>query len=151
MFLGISNLNIDGKGRIAIPKKYRDEIMSDHEGEMILTVDHGQKCLVLYPMTKWLNTQDALMNLPNLSDAVRGMKRMILGHASNVAMDGQGRMRLDAPLRDYVGMDKKLILLGTGDKFELWDEETWVDQREAMRESAPMNIEKDESLQGLSI
>ncbi len=151
MFRGISNLTIDTKGRIAMPTKYRDEITSDHRGEMMLTVDHEERCLVLYPMTKWEETEHKLMNLPNLSSAVRGMKRLILGHASEVAMDGQGRLMLAGPLRDYALMEKKIVLVGQGDKFELWDEDSWNAGREVMREEAPINIQNDESLKGLSI
>ncbi len=151
MFRGISNLNIDSKGRMAIPTKYRDEIMSEYEGQMIVTVDHGERCLVLYPMAKWLDTEQALMGLPNLSDAVRDMKRLILGHASEVEMDGQGRVMLGAPLRDYAELGKKLVMIGQGDKFELWDEDAWNDGRESMRKAAPVNIQNDESLKGLSI
>lgn len=151
MFRGISNLNIDTKGRIAIPTKYRDEINSDHAGEMMLTVDHEERCLVLYPMSKWGETEHKLMSLPNLSSAVRGMKRLILGHASEVQMDGQGRLMLAAPLRDYAQMEKKIVLVGQGDKFELWDEDSWSSGRETMREEAPINIQNDESLKGLSI
>ena len=151
MFRGISNLTVDTKGRIAIPTKYRDEINSDHNGEMMLTVDHEERCLVLYPMTKWVDTEHKLMSLPNLSSAVRGMKRLILGHASDVEMDGQGRLMLGAPLRDYAQMEKKIVLVGQGDKFELWDEDEWNVGREGMREAAPINIQNDESLKGLSI
>ena len=151
VFRGISNLNIDSKGRIAIPTKYRDEINADHNGEMILTVDHGVRCLVLYPMWKWLDTEQKLMGLPNLSDAVRDMKRLILGHASDVDMDGQGRIMLGAPLRDYAELGKKLVMIGQGDKFELWDEDAWTNGRESMRKAAPINIQNDESLKGLSI
>ena len=151
MFRGISSLNIDSKGRIAVPTKYREEIGSDHHGEMMLTVDHEERCLVLYPMTKWVDTEHKLMSLPNLSGAVRGMKRLILGHASEVEMDGQGRLMLAAPLREYAQMGKKIVLVGQGDKFELWDEEAWNVGREGMREAAPINIQNDDSLKGLSI
>ncbi len=151
MFRGISNLNVDTKGRIAIPTKYRDEINSNHGGEMMLTVDHEERCLVLYPMTKWVDTEHKIMNLPNLTSAARGIKRLILGHASEVEMDGQGRLMLGAPLREYAQMDKKIVLVGQGDKFELWDEESWNVGREGMREAAPINIQNDESLKGLSI
>ncbi len=151
MFRGISNLNIDTKGRIAMPTKYRDEIKSDYDGEMILTVDHAVRCLVLYPMAKWVDTEQNLMGLPNLSEAVRDMKRLILGHASDVGMDSQGRIMLASPLRDYAQLDKKVVMIGQGDKFELWDEESWNSGRDSMREAAPINIQNDESLKGLSI
>ena len=151
MFRGISSLTVDAKGRIAIPTKHRDEINSDHGGAMILTVDHGERCLVLYPMTKWVDTEHKLMSLPNLSSAVRGMRRLILGHASDVEMDGQGRLMLAGPLREYAQMGKKIALVGQGDKFELWDEESWNAGLEEMREAAPINIQNDESLKGLSI
>ena len=151
MFRGISNINVDAKGRMAIPTKYRDEIKSDYDGEMIVTVDHGVRCLVLYPMAVWLDTESKLMGLPNLSDAVRDMKRLILGHATDVEVDGQGRIMLAAPLREYAGLDKKLILIGQGNKFELWDEDAWNVGREEMRKAAPINIQNDESLKGLSI
>jgi len=86
-----------------------------------------------------------------LSGAVRDMKRLILGHASDVEMDGQGRLMLAAPLREYSRMEKKIVLVGQGDKFELWDEEAWNSGRESMREAAPINIQNEESLKGLSI
>ena len=151
MFRGISNLTLDTKGRIAVPTKYRDEINSDFGGQMVLTVDHGVECLVLYPMSKWVDTERNLMGLPNLSDAVRDMKRLILGHASDVEMDGQGRIMLASPLRDYAQLEKKVVMIGQGDKFELWDESSWNVGRDNMRKAAPVNIQNDESLKGLSI
>ncbi len=151
MFRGISNLNLDAKGRIAIPTKYRDEIKSDHAGEMILTVDHADRCLVLYPMTKWLDTEKSILELPNLSQTVRKMKRLILGHASEVAMDGQGRIMISGPLRDYAEMDKKLVLIGQGDKFEIWREEAWSSGRDDWVKETPVNIQNDEDLKHFSI
>ncbi len=151
VFRGISNLTVDTKGRAAIPTKYRDEITDDFKGQMVLTVDHGERCLVLYPMSKWVDTEQNLMGLPNLSDAVRDMKRLILGHAEDVKMDAQGRIMIAAPLRDYAQMEKKIVMIGQGDKFELWDEQAWKSGRDEMREAAPINIQNDESLKGLSI
>jgi MraZ protein len=151
VFRGISNLNLDAKGRIAIPTKYRDEIKSDHAGEMMLTVDHADRCLVLYPMTKWLDTEKSILELPNLSQTVRKMKRLILGHASEVSMDGQGRIMISGPLREYAEMDKKLVLIGQGDKFELWREESWSAGRDVWVKETPDNIQNDEDLKHFSI
>ncbi|PID33662.1 MAG: cell division/cell wall cluster transcriptional repressor MraZ [Thiotrichales bacterium] len=151
MFRGISNLNLDAKGRVAIPTKYRDEIASDFNGQMILTVDYGVQCLVMYPMSKWVETEQNILSLPNLSDAVREIKRLVIGHASDVEMDGQGRIMVPPPLREYAGMEKKLVMIGLGDRFELWDESIWKVSRDNMRESVPINIQSDDSLKGLSI
>ena len=151
MFRGISNINIDTKGRIAIPARYREEINAAANGEMILTVDHADRCLVLYQMDKWQDTEQALMSLPNLSPNVREMKRLILGHASEVSMDGQGRIMIAAPLREYARLDKKSVLIGQGDKFELWDESKWKEGRDTWVVDAPVNIQMDDSLKNLSI
>lgn len=151
MFRGISNLNSDPKGRIAIPTKYREEIKSEHEGKMILTVDHGDRCLVLYPMEKWLGTEQALMGMPNIDPDVKSMKRLIMGYATDVKMDDQGRIILPAPLRDYAGMGKKVVMIGQGDKFELWDEGSWGMGCDVMVKEAPVNIQNNESLRKLSI
>jgi MraZ protein len=151
VFRGISNLNADAKGRIAIPTKYRDEIKSEYKGEMILTVDHGDRCLALYPMAKWLDTEQTLMDLPNVDPDVRSMKRLILGYATDVEMDAQGRIVLPAPLRDYANMGKKIVMIGQGDKFELWDEESWGAGCDVMVKEAPINIQSNESLRKLSI
>lgn len=151
MFRGLSKLNINAGGRIAIPTKYRDEINAEHEGQMILTVDHGVRCLVLYPMAKWLDTEQALMGLPNLSETVREMKRLILGHATDVEMDGQGRIMVPPPLREYAEIDKKVSMIGQGDKFEIWNDSAWDNGRDEWVKAAPVNIQNDPDLKNFSI
>jgi len=118
---------------------------------MILTVDHGVRCLVLYPMAKWLDTEQALMGLPNLSETVREMKRLILGHATDVEMDGQGRIMVPAPLREYAEIDKKVSMIGQGDKFEIWSDSAWSNGRDEWVKAAPVNIQNDPDLKNFSI
>lgn len=151
MFRGISNLNVDSKGRVAIPTKYRDEIKAERNGEMVLTVDHADRCLALYPISKWEDTEQTLMRLPNLDPDVKMMRRLIQGHATDVVMDGQGRIMLPPLLRKYAAMDKKLVLVGQGDKFEIWDEAAWSASCDVMVEAAPVNIQNNEALRKLSI
>jgi len=118
---------------------------------MVLTVDHADRCLALYPISKWEDTEQTLMRLPNLDPDVKMMRRLIQGHATDVVMDGQGRIMLPPLLRKYAAMDKKLVLVGQGDKFEIWDEAAWSASCDVMVEAAPVNIQNNEALRKLSI
>ncbi|MCK5919199.1 MAG: division/cell wall cluster transcriptional repressor MraZ [Cocleimonas sp.] len=151
MFRGISNLNIDAKGRVAIPVRYRDSIVVDASGEMVITVDHMDRCLLLYPMDQWVKVEQVLMSLPNMNRNVRNMQRLVLGHASEVELDSQGRVRLSLPLREYANLQKKSVLVGQVNKFELWDTEIWNTQRDEWLAEAQSNLEIDAVLSQISL
>jgi len=151
MFRGISNLNVDTKGRIAIPSRYRESIQSSSEGEMIVTVDHTDHCLLIYAMDEWEDVERKLMRLSNSNRRVRNMQRLVLGHASEVELDTQGRIRLSAPLREYAGIDKPVVLVGQANKFELWSEETWLAQRDIWVAEAQADSENDDALDNFSL
>lgn len=125
MFRGISYLTVDSKGRLAFPAKYRDDVNQSAQGQLIITVDHTDKCLLLYPLPQWLAVENALMSLPNVNKRVRNIQRLILGHAAEVELDSQGRLLLPVPLREYAGLDKRVVLVGQSNKFELWDADAW--------------------------
>jgi len=131
MFRGISNLNIDTKGRLAMPSRYRDAFISGSAGKAVVTVDHTDRCLLVYPMQQWLKVEQTLMSLPNMDTRVRNMQRLIMGHAAEVELDAQGRFLVAAPLREYAGLEKKSVLVGLANKFELWDADTWFSARDA--------------------
>ncbi len=151
MFRGISNLNIDVKGRVAIPSRYRDEITTNSLGQMVVTVDHMDRCLLLYPMDEWVKIEQVLMGLPNMNRSVRNMQRLVLGHASEVNLDSQGRVRLSPPLREYANLDKKSVLVGQAKKFELWDAKIWNEQRDIWLSEAQENLETDDVLSQISL
>ncbi|PWQ98728.1 division/cell wall cluster transcriptional repressor MraZ [Leucothrix arctica] len=151
MFRGISNLNVDTKGRIAIPSRYRESIQSSSTGQMIVTVDHTDRCLLIYAMDEWENVERKLMRLPNSNRRVRNMQRLVLGHASEVELDTQGRIRLSAPLREYAGVDKPVVLVGQANKFELWSEETWLSQRDIWLTEAQEDSDDDNVLDQFSL
>ncbi|MCK5810765.1 MAG: division/cell wall cluster transcriptional repressor MraZ [Cocleimonas sp.] len=151
MFRGISNLNIDVKGRVAIPARYRDSITANASGEMVITVDHTDRCLLLYPMDQWLKVEQVLMGLPNMNRSVRNMQRLVLGHASEVELDSQGRVRLSLPLREYANLQKKSVLIGQANKFELWGVDTWNMQRDEWLAEAQGNLETDDVLSQISL
>ncbi len=151
MFLGSSYLNLDAKGRVAIPTKYRDEIGLDNEGELVLTADHGGECLSLYPLSKWMETQAAIKKLPNMNKGVKSLMRTVFGYATEVKMDGQGRIMVSEPLRDFGKFDKKVVLVGQVDKFELWSEDAWLGGAGDRVEIAEDSIQNDDSLKNFSI
>ncbi len=119
-----------------MPAKYRDAIVESASGQIVVTVDHADKCLLIYPMDQWLKVEQTLMSLPNMNRRVRNMQRLILGHAAELELDTQGRVLLPAPLREYAGLDKKAVLVGQANKFELWDADTWQVARDLWLQEA---------------
>ncbi|QTR53964.1 division/cell wall cluster transcriptional repressor MraZ [Thiothrix unzii] len=131
MFRGISHITVDPKGRLAVPAKHRDALTQAANGQIIITVDHADKCLLIYPMDQWLKLEKTLMSLPNVNPSVRHMQRLLLGHAAEVELDAQGRVLLPWPLREYAAIDKHVVLVGQATKFELWDADAWDKARDS--------------------
>ncbi|MBT3144097.1 division/cell wall cluster transcriptional repressor MraZ [Neptunomonas phycophila] len=130
MFRGVNQVNLDAKGRLAIPARYRDQISVQCSGHMVLTIDTEERCLLLYPIDDWEEIQEKVNALPSFNPAARRLQRLLIGHATDLDMDGNGRLLIPSLLREYAGLDKKVILLGQGRKFELWDEGAWNETRE---------------------
>jgi len=95
------------------------------EGRLVVTIDHSDHCLQLYPLPEWEGVEKKLSELPSLNPQVRRLKRMLLGYATECEMDNNGRILLPAKLREFAGMHKSMVMIGQGNKFELWDEQTW--------------------------
>ena len=142
MFRGINAINLDDKGRLSIPKRYRERLQLDTAGQLVVTIDTETNCLLLYPMTAWEEIEAKIEALPSFNKATRRIQRLLLGHATEVDMDKQGRILLPTLLREYAHIERKSILLGQGKKFEIWDEQTWQQQREGWLGEA----DADESL-----
>lgn len=130
MFRGINSVNLDEKGRISIPKRYRDVIASDYDGQLIVTIDTESPCLLLYPLNHWQEIENKLQALPSFDASARRIQRLLMGHATDCEMDGSGRLLLPQLLRDYASLQKGIMLVGQGKKFEIWDEQTWQEHRE---------------------
>ena len=125
MFKGIHNINLDGKGRLTIPTKYRNTITDQSNGSMVVTMDTEEKCLLLYPSTIWATIEKKINNLPSFSKNHRRIQRILIGHAEDLDIDSAGRILLSKPLRLAADMTKKITLIGQGEKFEIWNEDTW--------------------------
>lgn len=124
MFRGLTSINLDDKGRLAIPTKYRAELQECCESQLILTVSLD-RCLLLYPLPEWEGIERQLVKLPSLNRQVKRLQRRLIGHATECEMDGQGRFLVPEPLRRKAGLEKRVAFVGQGNKFEIWDEETW--------------------------
>lgn len=125
MFRGISNLSLDAKGRLAVPTRYREPLVAQCEGQVIVTVAPEDPCLVIYPMPVWLEIERQLDALPGTNRRATRIKRLLIGHATELALDASGRLLVPPELRAYAVLDKEAVLVGQGKKFELWDKEAW--------------------------
>jgi MraZ protein len=129
MFRGINGINVDAKGRMTMPTRYRERLLLDSHGTVVLTIDTEEKCLLVYPLPEWESIERKLAALPSFNPAARRIQRLLIGHATDVEIDNQGRILLPPLLREYAGLDKKAVLVGQGRKFELWDESQWEGRR----------------------
>jgi MraZ protein len=129
VFRGINGVNIDAKGRIVMPTRYRERLQLDSKSAVVLTIDTEERCLLLYPLPEWEEIEKKLAALPSFNAAARRIQRLLIGHATDVEMDGQGRILLPPLLREYAGLSKQAVLVGQGKKFELWDQAHWDKSR----------------------
>lgn len=151
MFRGINVVNIDPKGRFAMPTKYRHKLMDESQGHMIMTVDTDEACLLLYTLPRWEVVEEKLQGLPSFNPAARRIQRLLIGHAAEVEMDAQGRLLLPTLLRELVDLDKQLVLIGQGHRFELWSQENWDKERNVWMTEGVMKQSQLTNLEDLSL
>jgi len=130
VFRGATKVTLDAKGRLAIPTRYRERLMARCDGQLVATVDRDY-CLLLYPLPDWEDIERKLVRLPSLNRQARRLQRLMVGYATELELDGSGRILLSRELREFAGLGRSAILIGQGNKFELWDEESWNAKRDA--------------------
>lgn len=150
MFRGVNNLNLDAKGRLAIPTRYREPLHTQCDGTLVVTVDPDH-CLLLYPLPEWVEIERKLMKLPALNPSVRRLQRLLVGHATECELDGSGRILLPPPLREFARLDKQVVLVGQGNKFELWEATAWNERREGWLADGLGELELDAGLESLAL
>lgn len=132
MFRGISAINLDAKGRLAVPTRYRDELTECCDRQLVVTVAVNELCvgesgcLWLYPLPEWEKLEQSISKLPTLHKMAAKLRRFVIGNASECDMDGQGRLLLPEKLRTFAEMDKRIVLVGQLNKFEIWNEDAWT-------------------------
>lgn len=136
MFSGVSTLNLDSKGRLAIPAKHRELLSAVSEGRVMITLN-PEGCLLLYPKTEWLPIYEQLRKL---SGAQAAVARVIVGFAEELELDSAGRVLVPTKLRERAQLDKEVALVGMGNKFELWDEARWNAKVDAVMAIDPASL-----------
>lgn len=135
MFRGVSELSLDDKGRIAIPARHRDLLQTECQGQCVITIDTEECCLLLYPLQAWEQIEKQIEALPSFDKSARRVQRLLIGHATESQIDSHGRLLIPPPLRSYSRLQKDVVLIGQGRKFELWDAKEW-------------NVSRDRWIQG---
>ena len=142
MFRGATKVTLDAKGRLAIPTRYRDRILSRSNGEVVVTVDRDY-CLLIYPYPDWEEIERKLIRIPTMNKQARRLQRLMVGYATEMELDGNGRILISKELREFANLDRQAILLGQGKKFELWNDKSWSDKRDSW-----LNMEDEIGLSG---
>ncbi|ACR13662.1 division/cell wall cluster transcriptional repressor MraZ [Teredinibacter turnerae] len=125
MFQGNQAINMDAKGRMAIPAMHRDALASACGGRIVMTAHTEDRCILIYPEPEWQEILPKIEALPTFNKAALRAQRLLLGYACAMELDSNGRVLVPPTLRNYANLDKKLMLVGMGKKFELWSEESW--------------------------
>ena len=130
MFRGSSFHNIDPKGRVIIPARFRDVIKaSGIDGVMITRMDH---CLFAYTFDNWGELEQRILHLPKKSEVMRRLQRFFIGAAHDCKCDAQGRVLIPPLLKQYAGLEKEIVLVGVPGHFEIWSRERWNREDELM-------------------
>ncbi len=147
MFLGSHAINMDPKGRMAIPTKIRESLVSSCEGRMVVTAHTEERCLLVYPEEQWKEILPKIESLPSFNKVARRAQRLLIGYATPLEMDANGRILVPPTLREYASLEKKLMLVGQGKKFELWSEDRWF----SWLDEADQGDDIPEEMQSLSL
>ncbi|HNV88458.1 MAG TPA: division/cell wall cluster transcriptional repressor MraZ [Methylotenera sp.] len=148
MFRGATNLSMDAKGRLAVPARHREALLTQSAGNVVLTA-HPHRCLLLYPQPAWEPIQAKMMALSSFDRQSSSLQRLLVGYAEDIALDSAGRMLVSPVLREFAGLEKEVMLVGQGSHFEMWNMEAWRKQLENVMSGD--GIEMPAELEGFSL
>ena len=139
MFQGATQVNLDAKGRMAVPTKVRDPLTSGGTVRLVLTA-HPDGCLLLYPQPAWEPIRARVMACPSLARQFSVWKRLLVGFAEECELDSAGRLLISPELRDFAKISRPVMFVGQGSHFEIWDLETWNAQLESLRSGGSSSL-----------
>ena len=131
MFRGIHKVTVDSKGRFAVPTKIRDLLNKEQVVDLVLTLNPWDRALWVYPLLEWERIEEVLSSLSDFDKQTRRTKQIMRGYASDCTLDPQGRILLSQEIRTLTGITKESVLLGQGNKLELWDSAVWSEERDS--------------------
>jgi len=132
VFRGEHSLNLDAKGRLAVPSRYRERLVEECNGKLVVTIGLMERCLTVYPFTQWTRIEEAVKSLPAFDREAQAISHLLIGHATECDLDTHGRILLPQSLREFARIDKRVKMVGQINKFELWDEAAWSARREEL-------------------
>ncbi len=135
MFQGATALNLDVKGRLAIPARHREALVAASEGRLVLTA-HLHHCLLLYPATAWEPIRDQLLAVSSFNKQSAAIQRVMVGNARDEVLDSAGRLLIAAELRRFAQLEKQVWLVGLGSHFEIWSDAGWQQQLDVTMDTA---------------
>ena len=148
MFRGATNLSMDVKGRLAVPAKHRDALLTQSAGNVVLTA-HPHGCLLLYPQPAWEPIQAKMMALSSFDNQSSSLQRLLVGYAEDITVDAAGRLLISPTLREFAGLEKEVMLVGQGSHFEMWNMQAWHKQLKNLMSGD--GIEMPAELEGFSL
>jgi MraZ protein len=131
VFRGRYEHTIDPKGRLSIPSRYREELVSRRITTLVLS--EGDHCVVAYPLDEWEHLEERLRQHPQLSPERRKIVRLVVASAKECPVDRAGRTLVPPELREFAGLKKDVVIAGALDSFEIWSRDRWDDNRQALR------------------
>ena len=133
-----------------MPARYRERLLESCAGRLVVTIEFDP-CLLVYPLPEWEKIEEKLEALPSMNRQARTLQRRMMGHATDCEIDSQGRIRLPSILQEQAGLDKKVVIIGQGKKFEIWNESTWQEKQNTWLGEINDDDELHSSLESLSL
>jgi len=136
---------------MALPARFRELITLGADGKTVVTIDMREQCLLLYPLPEWEVVQRKLESLANVGARARLLQRLLIGHATDLDLDAQGRILLPAMLREFGNFEKKLVLVGQGNKVEIWSADHWHQRMQSWLADESELLTDGDEFTGLSV
>ena len=150
MFRGNSVVNMDAKGRVGVPVRYRETLAAVCDGQVVVTIGQGG-CLNVVPTPEWDNFQAEIGKMSSLIPRAGRLQHMYVGNARDIEIDSNGRFLIPPELREHAQLGKKVVMVGQMSRLELWDQERWNLQLEKWIAEEAAEVDLPDELKSLSI